>query len=205
MRTFLPGWGSTAEVWTPFVTADDLVEEDAGGAAWPETATGADVVAWSLGAMRALEAALAAGFASLTLVAASGRFVRGDGYPFGWPERTLTRMRARLADAADAVLDEFWSLALAPGEEIPPPPRERDPQRLDAGLRFLAGYSMLERAHEIRCPVRLLHGGHDRICPLEAADELAAALPQAELTVWPESGHAPFLAQPDRFRSWLNG
>jgi hypothetical protein len=23
------------------------------------------------------------------------------------------------------------------------------------------------------------------------------------LTVWPEAGHAPFLTQPDRFRSWL--
>ena len=32
---------------------------------------------------------------------------------------------------------------------------------------------------------------------------LAEVVPNAELTVWPEAGHAPFLSQPDRFRSWL--
>jgi pimeloyl-[acyl-carrier protein] methyl ester esterase len=62
---------------------------------------------------------------------------------------------------------------------------------------------MLARASEIHCPVRLLHGGRDRICPLDAARLFAEALPRAELTVWPEAGHAPFLSQPDRFRSWL--
>jgi pimeloyl-[acyl-carrier protein] methyl ester esterase len=195
LRLFLPGWGSTAVVWAPFAAPNDRL----GGKIEP----GDKVVAWSLGAMQALEAAGAVELESLTLVGASGQFVRRGAYRHGWPERALLRMRERLSEDADVVLDEFWALALAPGEAIAPPPRECDYTKLDRELAFLADYSMLERASQISCPIRLLHGGRDRVCPLAAAELLAAALPNAELTVWPEAGHAPFLSQPDRFRSWL--
>ena len=195
MTLFLPGWGSTAEAWAPFARADDRL----GG----EIEPGDEVVAWSLGAMQTLEAATRMELGSLTLVGASGQFVRQGTYRHGWPERALLRMRKRLSEDAGAVLDEFWALALAPGEDVPPPPREGDAAKLDLGLAYLADYSMLERATKISCPVRLLHGGHDRVCPLGAAELLAEALPSAELTVWPEAGHAPFLTQPDRFRAWL--
>jgi len=195
-KLFLPGWGATAEVWAPFAAPADRL----GG----EIEAGADVVAWSLGAMRALEAATEIELGSLTLVAATAQFVRGDGYRCGWPERTLIRMSERLAMDAGAVLDEFFALALAPGEELATPlAREQDLAVLERGLAYLGDFTMLARASDIRCPVRLLHGGRDRICPPAAAELLAEALPQAELTIWPEAGHAPFLTQPDRFRSWL--
>jgi len=195
LRLFLPGWGSTAEVWAPFAQPGDRL----GG----EIEAGAEIVAWSLGAMQALEAATRMELGSLTLVGASGQFVRQGKYRQGWPERSLLRMRERLSEDAGAVFDEFWALALASGEEVPAPPREENAAMLKLGLAYLAEYSMLERAPNISCPVRLLHGGRDRVCPLAAAELLAEALPHAELTVWPEAGHAPFLTQPDRFRSWL--
>jgi pimeloyl-[acyl-carrier protein] methyl ester esterase len=195
MRIFLPGWGATSEIWAPFVRPDDRL----GG----EIEPGAEIVAWSLGAMRALEAATTTELASLTLIGASGQFTRRGKYRHGWPERALLRMRERLAENPDSVLDEFWTLALAPGEEVPPPPRERDAATLQRGLAFLADYSMLEHASRISCPVRLLHGGRDRVCPPAAAELLAESLPHAELTIWPEAGHAPFLSQPDCFRAWL--
>ena len=195
MRIFLPGWGATSEVWAPFAQPSDRL----GG----EIEAGTEVVAWSLGAMQALEVATRLQLGSLTLIGASGQFVRRGTRKQGWPERTLLRMRERLDQDAGGVLDDFWALALAPGESVPAPPRERDVATLERGLAFLAAYSMLDRASNISCPVRLLHGGRDRVCPLAAAELLAEALPSAELTVWPEAGHAPFLSQPDRFRAWL--
>jgi pimeloyl-[acyl-carrier protein] methyl ester esterase len=152
--------------------------------------------------MQALEAATRMELRSLTLVGASGQFVRRGTYRQGWPERALLRMRERLSGDAGAVLDDFWTLALAPGEDVPPPPREENAATLDLGLAYLGGYSMLERASKISCPVRLLHGGRDRVCPLAAAELLAGSLPHAELTIWPEAGHVPFLTQADRFRAW---
>ena len=41
----------------------------------------------------------------------------------------------------------------------------------------------------VRVPVRLYHGGLDVNCPLGHAQYVAALLPDAELTVWPELGH----------------
>jgi pimeloyl-[acyl-carrier protein] methyl ester esterase len=195
MRLFLPGWGAAPEVWAPFASPGDRL----GG----EIDAGAHVVACSLGAMRALEAATSLDLGSLTLIGACAQFVRDDGHRLGWPRRVLERMRERLKSEPEAVLEEFIRLTLAPGETFPPLPRERDLALLDEGLAFLERYSMLDRAAQIRCPVRLLHGGQDRVCPVAAAELLTAALPQAELTVWPEAGHLPFLSQSDRFRAWL--
>ena len=126
MRIFLPGWGATSEVWAPFAQSGDRL----GG----EIEAGAEIVAWSLGAMQALEAAVETELASLTLIGASGQFTRRGEYKHGWPERALLRMRERLSEDAVAVYDEFWALALAPGEDVPPPPREEDAAKLEHGV-----------------------------------------------------------------------
>ncbi|MGZ4411697.1 MAG: alpha/beta fold hydrolase [Gaiellaceae bacterium] len=195
MRLFLPGWGASPELWAPFAQAGDLL----GG----EIEPGLDVVGWSLGAMLALDAATRIELGSLTLIGASPQFVRSEGYRHGWRDSVLARMRERLGSEPDAVVDEFLPLMFAPGEEVVSPPRERDPAILDAGLRFLEHYSLLGRAGSIACPVRLLHGGRDALCPLAAAELLAATLPRAELTVLPQAGHALPLSHPDEVSEWL--
>jgi pimeloyl-[acyl-carrier protein] methyl ester esterase len=164
---------------------------------------GVEVVGWSLGAMRALEAATQMELAVLVLVAATPQFVRRDGWRHGWPPRVLERMRERLHTDPDLLLDEFEAGLFAPGEEPVQIERERDVSVLDDGLRYLAEFSVLDRLDRIRCPVRLLHGGRDTVVPLAAAEQLAAALPHADLTVWEEAGHAPHLTQPARFAEWL--
>ena len=196
MTLFLPGWGALPEVWAPFAASGDRL----GG----EPEPGDEVVAWSLGAMRALDAATRIELGSLTLVGASPQFVRSGSYRNGWPARALNRMRERLASEPEAVLDDFLPLMFAPDETPVQPPREGDSRVLADGLAFLERYSMRDLAAQINCPVRLLHGGRDAVCPLAGAELLAGALPDAELTVWPEAGHAPFLTRPERFRSWLH-
>ena len=194
-RLFLPGWGTSVEVWAPFAATGDRLGS--------EIRAGDHVVAWSLGAMRALDTATRLEPGSLSLVGTTGRFTRSGDYRHGWPARALARMRERLATDPEAVLDDFFPLIFAPEESAAEPPREHNRAVLAEGLAFLERYSMLDLAPQIKCPVRLLHGGLDAVCPLAAAELLAEALPAAELEVWPEAGHAPFLTQPDRFRSWL--
>jgi pimeloyl-[acyl-carrier protein] methyl ester esterase len=178
-------------VWEPF------------GASVP-IGPGVEVVGWSLGAIRALEAALTVDVAGLVLVAATPQFVRRGNWRLGWPPRVLERMQDALAGDLDGLQDAFEDQMFAPGEMRVAIPRETDPHVLAAGLRYLGEFSLLERLDEVRCPVRLLHGGADRLIPVAAAEALAAALPDADLTVWDEAGHAPHLTQPDRFRAWLD-
>jgi pimeloyl-[acyl-carrier protein] methyl ester esterase len=195
MRLFLPGWGTSPELWAPFASADDRLGGD--------IAPGMDVVAWSLGAMQALDAATRLELGSLTLVAASPQFVRSDGYRHGWRPSVLRRMRQRLAVDPDRVLDDLLALMFAPGDTVVEPPRERDRRILEQGLRFLERWSLRGREEAIRCPVRLLHGELDALCPLAAAELLAAALPNATLKVLPGAGHALPLSHSQQLRAWL--
>jgi pimeloyl-[acyl-carrier protein] methyl ester esterase len=165
---------------------------------------GVEIVGWSLGAMQALEAAMTIDLAGLVLVAGTPQFVRGGAWELGWSPRILQRMLRVLDTDPDGLLDDFERSMFTPGEERVLFPRETDSDTLAAGLRYLDEVSLLGRVEGIECPVRLLHGGADRLIPVAAAKRLAAALPHADLTVWEEAGHAPHLTQPDRFRAWLD-
>jgi proline iminopeptidase len=62
--------------------------------------------------------------------------------------------------------------------------------------------------HEVTAPALLVHGRHDRVHPPElTAAPLAEGLRQAALVVFEESGHYPFIEEPERFArvvgAWL--
>jgi dipeptidyl aminopeptidase/acylaminoacyl peptidase len=65
--------------------------------------------------------------------------------------------------------------------------------------------SPLFEAHKITAPLLLLHGGADKITPLDQAQEMANAIEKAgsqvELIVVPEEGHG--FGQPRNVRLWL--
>lgn len=48
-------------------------------------------------------------------------------------------------------------------------------------------------------PVFLAHGRHDYVVPVGLAEELAAAHPATTLRIFEESGHQPFVEEPERF------
>ncbi len=58
-------------------------------------------------------------------------------------------------------------------------------------LFFPTDHYLLEAADAIRhIPCRIVHGRYDLICPVRNAFELHARLPQSDLTVVPDAGHA---------------
>jgi pimeloyl-ACP methyl ester esterase len=56
---------------------------------------------------------------------------------------------------------------------------------------------------KLNVPTAVLHGRHDTITPLDMGVELAENIKGATLTVFEESGHAPFLEEPDAFNQAL--
>jgi pimeloyl-ACP methyl ester carboxylesterase len=48
-------------------------------------------------------------------------------------------------------------------------------------------------------PSLVVSGRHDNLCPLAAAELVAASMPGAELAVFEQSGHCPFLDETERF------
>ncbi|KAJ4271299.1 hypothetical protein NW762_000001, partial [Fusarium torreyae] len=65
--------------------------------------------------------------------------------------------------------------------------------------------SPLFEAHKIKAPLLLLHGGKDKITPLDQAQKMAGAIEKAggevELIIAPEEGHG--FSQPKNVKLWL--
>jgi pimeloyl-ACP methyl ester carboxylesterase len=57
----------------------------------------------------------------------------------------------------------------------------------------------LQAMDALTMPVLLLHGGRDRLVPVEAARVAARRHRQWRLEVWPEAGHVPQIQMPERF------
>lgn len=55
----------------------------------------------------------------------------------------------------------------------------------------------------LNAPALIAHGRHDRIVRLSTAQEMAEVMPNAELKVYDDSGHAPFLEEAERFNQDL--
>lgn len=75
-----------------------------------------------------------------------------------------------------------------------------------------AGYGDIDvedRLGEVRRPVLVLAGRHDRVCAVEAALAIAAAIPGAKLVVFEHSAHMAYVEEPERYveavRSFLAG
>ena len=60
-------------------------------------------------------------------------------------------------------------------------------------------------AAKLRCPLLLLHGDDDAICPLASAQAVAAAAPDARLVTFEGGGHLDLVERdPDRYRDALD-
>jgi len=220
---WLPGWSAPATVWDAAIAAlpggehrvVDLAACEDQAAIWQAAEAALDacgparLVGWSMGGMIALELASRrpAMVREVLAVATAAALVR-PAEPAGWHPSAVSRMRRRLAEAGTAEFDaalwspqeraDGWEARWAAMRGTPPAPAA-----LEAGLDLIATHALTEPGR-VSARVRLLHGGHDAICPVAAARRLTEQLTDAGLTVWPECGHAPFLTQPRRFAAWLH-
>ncbi|WP_239619230.1 alpha/beta fold hydrolase [Cohnella mopanensis] len=168
---------------------------------------------WSLGALLALRLA-AKGFADgLVLMAATACFTRSkENSDLGWADAYVRKMMTGLVQDRQAVELNFRHLLGTEREskagivESLPPIASWTTPALIAGLQILRSEEYLSQLQSIHCPVLLVHGTEDKICPYGAALELKAHLPKAKLLTIPECGHVPFLGREDHItceiRSW---
>jgi proline iminopeptidase len=77
------------------------------------------------------------------------------------------------------------------------------------GFEVLAGWSSVDRLPRVRTPTLVLAGRHDVFTAWPQAHRIAARIPGAEVVVFDESGHFPWLEERDRFfplvERWLGG
>ncbi|HMV17965.1 MAG TPA: alpha/beta fold hydrolase, partial [Rhodocyclaceae bacterium] len=178
---------------------------------------GCTLAGWSLGALLALDIARRHPdkVARLILTGASPRFTATDDWPCALSADTLRDFRAGFGADPDATQRRFVALqalgdharrnvtqtltaALTPADTA-------HREALADGLALLADTDLRPILPAIAQPVRLLHGARDALMPVAAAEHLADALPHARLSIFADSGHAPFLSRPDDFATLVEG
>ncbi|HST19234.1 MAG TPA: alpha/beta fold hydrolase [Gaiellaceae bacterium] len=61
------------------------------------------------------------------------------------------------------------------------------------------GLEVENRLGEVRVPMLVLAGRHDRVCVVEGAEAIAAGVPGAELQVLEQSAHMGFIEEPEQY------
>jgi pimeloyl-[acyl-carrier protein] methyl ester esterase len=196
----LPGYGEA-----PLITDFDAAVADIAARLQP----GTTLAGWSLGAQLALAIAARAPekVGKLLLVAGTASFVQRDGWPHAMPPEMLAEFAAGIAADVEAMLPRFvggFNRGDARGKEVtrqlldladPLPPAAT----LAAGLDWLRDIDLRRVAPQVKAPTLLIHGAADPLMPLAAAEGLAALIPGAQLALFAECAHAPFISRPDDF------
>ncbi len=205
----LPGYGNE-----PLIADFDAAVDAIADSLQPGTALGG----WSLGAQVAL--AITARHpdkvGKLLLVAGTTSFVQRDGWPHGMPPAMLAEFAAGVAADVEAMLPRFvggFNRGDARAKSVTAELLQlADPRPsgevLATGLNWLRDVDLRTDASQVKAPTLLVQGAADPLMPLGAAQALAALIPGAQLAVFDDCAHAPFISCPDDFlaraRSFLN-
>lgn len=230
LLVLLHGWGSTAAVWQPVLEhLQDRFEcylpELPGHGDSAFTATQLESLAqqilesahrpaiwlgWSLGALIAMQAALLMTEQVKQLVVVSGTpaFVQHAGWNSAMPVKTFDQFKSGFSADANKTLRRFIALQGLGDQQAKAVTQQlsralvKNTDAITWGLEVLHSGNLLEDLSAIACPVHCLYGENDALVPV-AVQEVMGEKAGAQVSVWPDTGHAPFLSRPDAFADWV--
>jgi pimeloyl-[acyl-carrier protein] methyl ester esterase len=172
-------------------------------------------VGWSLGGLVMQQAALLAPgrVRALAGIATTPCFVRRRDWMPAVNERLLHQFAAQLEADCGATLKRFLALqfqGVENGRELQrtmshllasrPVP---DPGALRTGLALLQQSDLRHRMDHLHQPGLWLLGSHDRLVPPGLGEHLHKLVPDHEVVLLPDAGHAPFLSHPQQVADHL--
>jgi pimeloyl-[acyl-carrier protein] methyl ester esterase len=205
----IAGWAHPAAALRPLAdalaafAAPRLVAADE---ALPKLHEPAFLLGWSLGGLRALDAALTTPeqWPGLILVGTTARFCAAPDYPHGPGTARLRAMKAALRKTPEPVLRQFFMDAVAPAQLTPAELDEKiqaalalGTDQLAAGLEELLTLDLRARLAGPATPALVLHGRTDRIIPCAAGEWLAQRFVYSRFVALDGLGHDLPLRAPE--------
>ena len=161
---------------------------------------------WSLGAILAMLAAsrYPEHIKKLVLIGATPNFIRRTDWANGIAINMIDKMGAGIRVDPAATLKRFVTIfnqndvnareitrKLAEVTSAPVP-------SLESGLDLLKHTDLRSIVPGIRQPTLLIHGAHDTLMPVSAAEWLNRHIHKSQLVVFPDASHAPFLSDTEQ-------
>lgn len=215
LRGLLPDFHHVSVEYSAAASSEEMLHltETAAKSLRPSCSGPLLIGGWSLGGLLALKLADQKLADGLILFSATARFTRPkEQQNRGWADAYVRQMITGLQRDRQAVERKFRQMIFTPLEAASEPGNHHSlignwtTPALIAGLETLRHVECLSRLPAIQCPVLLIHGTEDQICPYEAAEELLMQLSQGKLLAIPDSGHAPFVGREaliaESIRSW---
>ena len=168
------------------------------------------LVGWSMGGLVVLELARRLGerVSALGLVCTTAGGLDDRKSPRAAPDRAA-EMRAAVAGDFRAFVRQLAADFFKKGAESPLHPwavaqmQKTPPHVASACLEGVLAADLRPHLPTLDVPTAVLHGRHDRLLPLAGGEAIAKGIRGARLVVFEESGHAPFLEEPDAFNTAL--
>lgn len=169
----------------------------------PHVPDNAILLGWSLGGLVATYLAARLPLRALALIGTTPKFVADAAWPHGMAPEAFAQFSQRLQQDFRGAVEDFLSLQVRGDSQaadtlaelkqrlLRHPPQE---PALHAGLDILRDSDARAILDELKPPVLVIAGEHDRITHPNASRYLAARLPQARLRIIKRAGHAPFIS-----------
>lgn len=218
LKIVVPGWGIPLSFYAAlnpdvifdhgFFPSDANFPETSGGAvrvARPHSMGTTDgfelpdspyeVVAHSMGALTALaDSPLRNNAYKLVIFGGFAKFAESEDNTHGTPLADIDAMSDAVRTDPQKLLKRFHRLVAFPEKfRFRQIPERVDSQALLEGLELLKTRDVRGDLESIRTPVTLFHGKRDTVVSPELARYAVSKIPEAELTIIPNAGHAlPF-------------
>lgn len=198
----LPGMGHSdnIDVYNLHTVAEKIAQD---------TPANAYVLGWSLGGLIATKVALITSIKKLVLVGSTPCFVAREDWQQGMPKEVFENFFAGAMQDYQGTMNKLLALiAMGSGHErstskmlraalsLRPAPNQ---QALFDALDILRTGDLRADLPRLEIPTLLIHGAHDKLASLSAAEWTANTLPNAELLALPSAAHEPFISHPELF------
>jgi len=163
------------------------------------------IVAWSMGALVAIEAVskLSPTISRLILISGTARFCADADYPHGISEQNIRAMSASLQKRPEEILSGFFRDSMFPETDATQKIERKTrkalsltPACLNDGLTYLRKNDLRNVLPGIHVPTLVIHGAQDKIIPVSASEFLAKNIPSSRLIVHQDTGHTLILDRP---------